>query len=222
MWPQTHSGLPVQFVPQDSLTRYYEAEVFELGRVATREQNWHDLFNALIWRTWPRSKAALNALHYHQLALAPTGPRGPVRDAATLFDECGLVVAYSNPALLNALIGHDWNTLFIDQAHAWGQQIQALCFGHATLEALLDPFAGLTAKCWTIAVTPDWFALPQTAQIEDLDMRIAAAIRAAEIQKPAQLPPLPYLGIPGWWPQQDAAFYANTSYFRQRRKPAAV
>ncbi|HBZ06685.1 MAG TPA: DUF3025 domain-containing protein, partial [Massilia sp.] len=29
--------------------------------------------------------------------------------------------------------------------------------------------------------------------------------------------PLPVLGVPGWWPEQDAAFYADTSVFRPKR-----
>ncbi|KPC54745.1 DUF3025 domain-containing protein [Amantichitinum ursilacus] len=214
---RTERGLPVQFVPQDSLTRYYEAEVYELGRVATRAANWHDLFNALMWRTWPRSKAALNALHYTELQRNPDGPRGPQRDAATLFDECGLVIAYSDPDLLDALVGHQWHALFRDHANAWGTRISALCFGHATLESLLEPFAGLTAKCWPVQVEPAWFMRSPAQQIAELDQHIAAALAAGELQRPRQLPPLPYLGIPGWWPQQDEAFYADTQYFRPKR-----
>ncbi|GAB7126551.1 hypothetical protein JCM19000A_10580 [Silvimonas sp. JCM 19000] len=215
---RTARGLPIQFVPQDSLTRYYEAEVYELGRVATRDAHWHDLFNALIWRGWPMSKAALNALHYQELQANPAGPRGPVRDAATLFDECGLVIAYSDAQLLHALLEHDWHYLFRTQAAAWGRQISALCFGHATLEALLQPFAGLTAKCWTLPVAPAWFDLPAAVQVAELDARIAAALANGELQRPRQLPPLPYLGIPGWWPQQDDAFYGDTQYFRPKRR----
>jgi hypothetical protein len=30
--------------------------------------------------------------------------------------------------------------------------------------------------------------------------------------------PLPVLGVPGWWSQQDEAFYADTSVFRAKRE----
>jgi hypothetical protein len=50
------------------------------GEVATRPDNRHDLFNALIWLAFPRSKAAINRRH-HEALLAARGReatgRGP-------------------------------------------------------------------------------------------------------------------------------------------------
>ncbi|WP_051709943.1 DUF3025 domain-containing protein [Andreprevotia chitinilytica] len=217
--PRNTAGLPIRFVDPDSLTHYYETEIAELGRVATRA-NWHDLFNALVWLTFPRSKSALNSLHRRVMATATDNARGPVRDAATLFDECGLIVASSEPALFTRQRDHAWDELFIQHRQDWGTRIEAVSFGHANYEALLDPFAGLTGKSWQIPVSPDYFDLPQAERIAHLDARIATLIDGGELTTPRQLPPLPYLGIPGWWPQQDAAFYANTRYFRPQRKPA--
>jgi hypothetical protein len=37
------------------------------GEVATRPDNRHDLFNALIWLAFPRSKAAMNRRHHEAL-----------------------------------------------------------------------------------------------------------------------------------------------------------
>ncbi|KAF0812828.1 hypothetical protein IGB42_02671 [Andreprevotia sp. IGB-42] len=214
--PHTQSGIALRFVDPDTLSHYYEVEITRLGRVATRP-NWHDTFNALVWHAFPQAKAALNALHLRQMAVPGGNGRGPVRDAATLFDECGLIVASSDPHLLTLQRDHQWATLFLDNRTAWGQSVEAISFGHANYEALLKPFRGLTGKSWQIAVTPDYFALPPAARIAYLDGRIAALIDAGELTTPRQLPPLPYLGIPGWWPQQDAAFYADTAYFRPRR-----
>ncbi|HSC78877.1 MAG TPA: DUF3025 domain-containing protein [Chitinolyticbacter sp.] len=214
----TQSGHILHCVAPETLDRYYEAEIFELGRVATRD-NWHDCFNALVWHSYPRSKAALNALHYRQLPTAPQGPRGPVRDAATLFDECGLILPYSDPALLELLIGHEWSALFVDHRDAWGHTIDALVFGHATFENLLAPFVGLTGKCWPIQVEPAFFRLQLAERRVLLDGLIAIAIDTGNLRTPRQLPPLPYLGIPGWWPAQDARFYGNAGYFRPRRLP---
>jgi hypothetical protein len=68
-----------------------------------------------------------------------------------------------------------------------------------------------------VEVAPDWFQLPLEAQLRDLDQQLAARLDQAEALDPRSLPPLPVLGIPGWWPQQDAAFYADTHHFRPRR-----
>lgn len=204
-------------MPNESLTDYYETEIHLRGRVATRTENWHDLFNALIWLRFPKAKAALNALHCRSMDQSAHGRRGPVRDAATLFDECGLILPYSDPALLDDLRGHEWSRLFVNQAGLWNKGIAAVCFGHANLEALLDPFPGLTGKCWPVLVTPEWFDLPEVARWQWLDEHLATQVDADVLQSPRQLPPLPYLGVPGWWPQQDVAFYGDTAYFRPLR-----
>ncbi|AOY01947.1 DUF3025 domain-containing protein [Jeongeupia sp. USM3] len=209
-------GLPLSFVDPDSLTQYYEAEIHQAGRIATRH-NWHDCFNAAVWHTFPKAKVALNALHHRHTR---DGARGPVRDAATLFDECGLIVACSDPSLTDALTGHDWATLFRTRHADWGRRIEALCFGHANYEYLLDPFRGLTGKCWLLPVDDDHFALPLSERIAALDARIATELDADRLQAPKQLPPLPFLGIPGWWPQQDDAFYGDAGYFRPKRRTA--
>lgn len=71
----------------------------------TRTHNWHDLFNALVWLTFPGTKTTINARHYHALIdamldkgaadaaqAAPRSKRGSVRDVNTLLDESGVVV----------------------------------------------------------------------------------------------------------------------------------
>ena len=226
---QTQGGATVRFVDPDSITQYYELEIYQRGNVATR-LNWHDTFNATVWQAYPQSKVALNALHYHAMhAQSPANQtteeypaiRGAQRDAATLFDECGLIVPYSNPDLLELMIQHQWSALFIEHQQAWGAQINAFVFGHATFENLLAPFIGLTGKCWPVLVEPDFFTLDSPAQRHYLDQHIAEQISQGWLQRPRQLPPLPYLGIPGWWPEQNAEFYANQRYFRthpQQRK----
>jgi hypothetical protein len=61
-------GIPVEFVPQEAKTdEPYETRVYARGKVLTRSSNWHDLFNALVWITFPRSKAALNRHHYREM-----------------------------------------------------------------------------------------------------------------------------------------------------------
>jgi len=39
------------------------------------------------------------------------------------------------------------------------------------------------------------------------------------MQDNSQLYPLPMLGVPGWWPDNEQPeFYDNTDYFRAKRK----
>src|SRR5947209_15208983 len=61
----TANGLPLRFVaPQaDSAQAGYEMRIATSGEIPTRLENWHDLFNALAWITYPRAKARLNAQH---------------------------------------------------------------------------------------------------------------------------------------------------------------
>jgi len=62
-------GAPIRFVPPAASTQY-ETHVFETGEVQTRPDNWHDLFNALVWLAFPRTKAVLNRHHCEETARA--------------------------------------------------------------------------------------------------------------------------------------------------------
>jgi len=86
--PCTRNGLPVRFVPPSAADPGYELRVHASGAVATRARNWHDLFNALAWFAFPRTKASLNALHASEPP-ARGDRRGATRDLLTIFDEGG-------------------------------------------------------------------------------------------------------------------------------------
>ena len=99
------NGSPICFVRASRLAAaQYEKHIFQTGEVSTRENNWHDLFNALVWCRMPRLKAAMNARHYRELERESGGPRGKRRDALTLFDESGVIVAGTNFDALQALL----------------------------------------------------------------------------------------------------------------------
>ena len=207
--------MPIQFVDADTLTpEAYERRIGTEGVVATRAMNWHDTFNALCWLSWPRSKAALNASHMREFARQAGLARTPPRDAATLLDESGLILACADAALTQALLDHDWNTLFVARADAWDKHIAAFCLGHALLEKGLAPFVGIIGKCVVIPVAADWFMQAPAAQLVDLDAQLAQRIDRDEFVSPRTLPPMPILGIPGWWPAQTTAFYADRQHFR--------
>src|SRR5688500_3640476 len=65
----------------------YEAFIARTRCVPTRD-NLHDLFNGLIWLSYPQTKRRLNELQAQHIAAQGTsGPRGALRDALTVFDE---------------------------------------------------------------------------------------------------------------------------------------
>ena len=106
----TAHGRPLRFVPPRDRTdrerRYYELHIAQTGEVETRPENWHDLFNALAWLTYPRSKAAINAQHaaiLEERGDAEAKRRSPERDALTLFDEGGVAVMSSDPAFFDMI-----------------------------------------------------------------------------------------------------------------------
>jgi len=60
-------------------------------------------------------------------------------------------------------------------------------------------------------------------QRAELDARLAVLIAAESSFKSTRaLAPLPILGVPGWWPENERAdFYADASVFRAPR-PTAI
>ncbi|MFC4161249.1 DUF3025 domain-containing protein [Chitinimonas lacunae] len=213
----TVSAQPLCFAPAPDDGLAYEERIWRTGRVATRPDNWHDAFNALAWLAFPRSKAALNALHWRHLAHDPPGRRSRARDAATLFDESGVAVVASDPTLLAALRDHQWATLFQRRRADWGRQIEVWVLGHALSEKALAPFRGIVGKCALLEVSPTHFGRPTVERLDWVDQALAARCDDDSLTQPGALPPLPLLGIPGWWPQQDADFYADTGQFRPKR-----
>jgi len=55
--------------------------------VQTRADNCHDLLNALVWLTFPKTESVINARHYHVLTngtrLPTNAGRGALRDVKT-------------------------------------------------------------------------------------------------------------------------------------------
>ncbi|MDN3576579.1 DUF3025 domain-containing protein [Chitinimonas viridis] len=212
------AGLPIGFAdPAELADGNYELRIAQQGLVATRPDNWHDCFNALCWLAWPRTKAALNQQHVDELACQAGSLRSRARDAATLFDESGLVLAVADPTLAEALRIHDWPQLFQARRGDWGRLMEPWSVGHALMEKSLAPFKGIVAKVMLVAVTADWFELDHPTRLQWLDSQLAEAISRGQLQNPRALPPLPVLGIPSWWPEQTTDFYADETHFRRKR-----
>lgn len=219
----TASGAPLRFVPprtqRDAGRPYYERHIARTGEVETRAGNWHDLFNALAWIAFPRAKAAINAQHAAMLeegGEAEARRRRPERDALTLFDEGGVVVAASAPAPLRLITGHEWKALFWQGREALAAQARFVAFGHALFEKMLDPFIGIVAKAVFVPVDDLFMMLPPEAQVARVDALLAAHFAdRARFPSPRAMPPIPVLGIPGWHPGTDREdFYDDASHFR--------
>ena len=215
---RTENGRQVRFVPPQADGLAYECRIWESGEVETRPDNWHDYFNALVWLSFPRTKIAISARHVE--AMTPAGAaRGTVRDALTHFDECGIVVLSDNPELLDLLRGFQWKALFVERRADVIASMRFVIFGHATYEALLAPFRGLTAKAVLYDVAADWMQLPLAAQLDQLDARLAGDLAGGRYRRPGDFQPLPLLGIPGVTPENEQpAYYDDTWQFRPGRR----
>lgn len=204
------AGKPIRFRPAAELAGVaYEKHIYETGEVSTRENNWHDLFNALVWCRFPRLKAAMNAVHYRHLDEANDGRRGPRRDALTLLDESGVIVITAESRLVDALRARDWRAAFLECREDWLGTGVMVC-GHAILEKFLAPYKALTAHALLVT-------LPAPECAADLDQRLARLVAEEKgLRAPADLSALPLMGVPGWWPEgpQDDAFYADRQVFR--------
>ena len=193
---RTESGKAVTFVEPQSSNPYYELHLFQSGEVNTRPGNKHDLFNALVWLAFPKTKARINAMHAREIP-REGGKRGRLRDMLTLFDEGG-AIAVGGGDIAELVRGARWKTLFLERH----RDLRLVVLGHAVLEQALAPYPGLTCKVV--------FADPA----QDLDAHCAEWI-AQHPQSPRDLPPLPIMGYPGWYPGNGVpGFYEDASVFR--------
>ncbi|MHB1249486.1 MAG: DUF3025 domain-containing protein, partial [Polaromonas sp.] len=133
--------------------------------------------------------------------------RGPVRDALTVFDENAAFLSAPQP-LWDALIARDWRRLFIELRPLW-RQARLVLFGHALLEKLTYPRKPITAHIYR--------AQAAINSIAELDAWVAAELNANKLAaKP--FAPMPVLGVPGWWPEnENFSFYDDALVFRTRR-----
>lgn len=178
---------------------HYEQRIAVRGVIATREHNWHDLFNALIWLRFPDLKRALNARQAAEIDHVGPRQRSRAQYALTHFDEAGVVVGLRDPALLALWDAHDWHGLFWRERAAWRDgRIEVVVFGHALLEHALNPERLLVGKALAVA-------LPQGMPMDASVHACASAIGDGRLLRdPLELRPLPLSGIPGWDPDGDA------------------
>lgn len=220
-------GHQLRFVPQESgrlkFEAQYEPRCYLTGEVQTRPDNWHDLFNALVWLTFPKAKAAINSRHYQALtkgAVVSESQRGGVRDMATLLDESGVIVVCANAGLAELLLTFQWKELFWQRRELVRASMDFYIFGHGLYEKAMQPYSGMTGQGLVMNVQQEFFDRPLPARLAYLDERIAEYLDDPEhCLSPRELQPVPLLGVPGWDIKNDnAAYYDNTSYFRAGRR----
>ena len=221
--------LTVSFIDNDQFTadgRYYENYIFDTNQIPTRYPNWHDMFGALIWSLFPKTKKLLNILHIQEIQRHGHRHRSLLRNKLTLFDECGVLVLFSPEAasVVDMLRNHQWTAAFVQNQHLWQGQsnqpkIAAMIFGHANYEMATRPFIGFTGKMLALAVPVDFFAQTLLQRIDFIDTALSEQIaNQGVLVEQQQLTPLPLLGVPGWFEaNKHPDFYQNTGYFRAKR-----
>lgn len=149
----------------------YEGRVTLHGEVPTRRDDWHDVFNALAFMTFPRAKRTLHARQFALLEawLGPAATKLPnartrEQDALALFDEGGLVVASAAPvALSEPALGA---AMRAGQAHV-------VPFGHALYEHMVARAPCPLATAFALELPAD-----ALHDLERLDRALSAALWA--------------------------------------------
>jgi len=145
----------VRLVEQDAATAPYELAIADAGCVPTRADNAHDLWNAIVWATFPRAKRTLTArladfqrARYAAGAKLP-GARAPAHDRLALLDEGGLIAVGG----------------------------RAVVFGHAILEHAARGAVAVRAAVLRLPAEVAWRA-------DRVDAALAAALEAGAAVEP--------------------------------------
>lgn len=187
---------------------HYEERIARQHAIATRPENWHDLFNAFVWLRHGAIKRALNARQMAEIAVMGPRERSRPQYALTHFDEAGLIVTLPDDGMLDAWNAHDWHRLFWTYRDAWRHgEARVDVFGHALLEHALTPGKLLVGKALVVM------------RQDNAAARCAEAIASGDVlNDPLELRPLPVSGVPGWHADtSDESFYANAPCFQPLR-----
>ncbi len=165
-----------------TLESLYDGRIALRGEIATRASDWHDLLNALVWASFPRSKRTLSERQYeiHKARvgerferLPPT--RTPEQDTLALLDE-GSVLLVAD-ARLCALLREAVEAQDYDELGARVQNgtLSLLLFGHAQHEHLVRGEREVRAGAVIVGVPglPRW---PEPTVLLDAADRALAAM----------------------------------------------
>lgn len=227
--PCTHKGVALKVVAQDGkpnhFEQHYAPRIYLHGEIQTRTQNWHDFFQLLTWIAFPKTKAAINAIHIPRAEArlkgdSEPGRRSPIENMLSLFDEGGAILVSSDETLFQLVRDFQWKQLFWSRRNDLTSRFECITFGHALYEKGLKPYLGMTANTIMMTVDDEFFLQPLEKRLSYLDQALAELLEAGDkYQKPRDLDPFPILGLPGWDPQNTrASYYDNRDYFRPGRR----
>ncbi|MFN0161926.1 MAG: DUF3025 domain-containing protein [Burkholderiales bacterium] len=219
-------GLLIRFVPPSlppPSALAFEERVLEQGEVETREACWHDAFHACAWLSFPRTKAAINALHVGEGLDETPNRRSVVRNLLTLLDEGGLIVAAADEELVGLARAFRWHELFWERRDRVRRHMDFAIIGHALYERTLAMDFGATGRALFFAADAALLAAPPAERLAWMDAQTAAFLAdPARIAAAGRLQPVPINGIPGWNEvNQDEDYYFDTRQFRPGRRKAA-
>lgn len=201
---------------------HYEQRIAQ-GMLATREDDAHDAFNALVWLRHPRLKHALNARQCADIAILGAKQRSRAQCALTHFDEAGAIVWIDSDAALACWDAHDWQGLFERHRADWGHRIAVTVFGHALLEHVAGRDMLPMARALVVAVSRSEIAAraDMFCVIDGWpagESAIADAMASGRLlTDPQQLRPLPLAGLPGWHAAQGSDDFLSLPCFRPLR-----
>jgi hypothetical protein len=193
---------------------HYEARIAHHRLIATREENWHDLFNAMIWLRYPALKRALNQQQVEDIARFGPRQRSRAQCAQTHFDEAGVIVVVRDPGLLALWDAHDWHGLFWRHRNAWREGAMVVrVFGHALLEHALTQGKLLVGKALAVHAV-------NGANDAEIIAYCADGIATGHLLRdPQELRPLPLSGLPGWHPASgEEAFHRSAACYQPLRE----
>ena len=207
------------FIPPPSLALSaidFERRVVEHNELVVRPDSLHDVLNALIWLTFPKTKRAISEAHV-ALGVNPNGKTRPRRrDVLTVFDESGMIMLSERDNLREMNRRHQWRELFVTHRTDFVQHARPVLFGHGAMEQLANQLPkvhrGLTVKAL-------WLPLPTATPVAEVDDYLAIRIeRGDSLHETERTVPLPVLGIPGWFAENEVLeCYDDTSIFRPKR-----
>jgi hypothetical protein len=139
----------------------YDARIDGEGVLPTRARSYHDLFNALVWASFPRSKAAISARqhaiwartlpsHFTTLPSARTREQ----DALAMLDEGGLLLAARPDACAEAAALVAAGAVGELERRAEEGVLVGLVLGHAVHEHFVSSEEPVRAACFVLPVDP--------------------------------------------------------------------
>jgi hypothetical protein len=210
-------------VKSQSFSDHYEVQIAEQKEVETRQECWHDLCNALVWRAFPKSKWALTLRYYQALSpkretWSPSDRRSKEEDLCTILTENALVIACCEERDAQAIRDFRWKELFWNRRVGLEERMELFFWGHALLDKARNPYIGMTGHAVFMKVEPSFFQESSIERSRSVDQFLTETIQGDKIRSVQDLSPFPILGFPGFWDDaEQECFYENRRYFRSGR-----